>query len=263
MNFSQYFILTEATVKQMKWYLQRDMYNIITNCLEKNKPMPDSVMENIKNILMQAWREFLISKKVSPGNTDKETYKILRVYQDNIGHYSAINKIYDKVFEPSAGKISDKYWLDTFIPVHGIPENFLPKKRKMLKPSAVFKYDLGGGNQPESENDPSCVVVDIMSYDSFDHTNPYIEADLNKYIKLTPVKEIYSCQAVKYISNLNNLAKTINDALVPKGKICLYDGHTNGIKKNQQLIDILCQTYKFKIIEHDTETAEVSYCLQK
>lgn len=112
----------------------------------------------------------------------------------------------------------------------------------------VLRYDFGGGEYNDEEL--GTVVIDNMSEKDFRKyysTIPYIKHDLNHYIKLQPVKHIFTNQMVKYIKNLNNLAKTINDALLPGGKIDLNEGYFNGWPANLKLISILVKNYGFKL----------------
>ena len=115
-------------------------------------------------------------------------------------------------------------------------------------------YDFGGGEYPCDEENLSITVVDQIPQKTFRASGfkqPYIQANLNNFVQLTPVREASSGQTAKYIKNLPNFAKTINGALAPGGKITFYEGYANGWKSTYDLCKLLAQQYNFKVVQDE------------
>lgn len=130
----------------------------------------------------------------------------------------------------------------------------------ILKENNNMTYDFGGSFPWEIGN-PNWIIVDIISKEEYlkqfrseigdeDTPNPFIQADLSKPTKLTPVKNIFSRGILSYISpdKLNVYANNINNNLLSGGKYTIMEDYDNAYENLKSLIDILL-TLGFTIIE--------------
>lgn len=96
-------------------------------------------------------------------------------------------------------------------------------------------YDFGGSWDPI----PDSIVVDG---DKPKGNNIWINKDLNNYFNLPPKKYINLTSVLHFIINKNNLIKSINNSLKPKG-VLLIKTSLN------QIIKLLPLLYNFDVIE--------------
>jgi hypothetical protein len=96
-------------------------------------------------------------------------------------------------------------------------------------------YDFGGSWDPI----PYSIVVDG---DKPEGNNIWINRNLENYFNLPPKKYINLTSVLHFINNKNNLIKSINDSLNPKG-ILLIQTSLN------QIIKIIPLLYNFNVIE--------------
>jgi hypothetical protein len=108
-------------------------------------------------------------------------------------------------------------------------------------------YDLGGAEDPIDS--PNNIVVDIFdNSEEFNNVNKYIVADLDNYIKLSPLSHINVSFSAAYI-NPTSLSKTIDHALESGGILGIVD-HCSVVAdvmnnlKNYKLIEITVMGYQ-------------------
>jgi hypothetical protein len=88
-----------------------------------------------------------------------------------------------------------------------------------IKPQSDNIYDFGGSEGPI----PNSVVVDIEKPDG---NNKFIEQDLEDEFTLPPKQYINLSSVIHFITNKNNLVKSINNSLKPGGILVLKSSLT-------------------------------------
>jgi hypothetical protein len=117
----------------------------------------------------------------------------------------------------------------------------------------IDSYDLGGAETDQYSDDSKVVIVDNYNIDEYiDNNGPikdklFINFNLNKYYNFPKVKKIIIVNTVFHLSNIENIAKTINDSLLTGG-IIEY-GSDFSDNKGIEFLDILKNKYKFYIIK--------------
>ena len=110
-----------------------------------------------------------------------------------------------------------------------------------------LEYDMGGGETPLYE-EYNVVVIDNIAVEEFAQDpggdkKIYIEYNLENSYSFPKANKIYLSQVVYHITNIEALAKTVNDSLKSNGILNFFSDIMS--KEDKQFINILVEKYGF------------------
>jgi hypothetical protein len=134
------------------------------------------------------------------------------------------------------------------------PESYLIEKGKIKKipfsdisKISNLEYDMGGGETSLYE-EPNVVVIDNIPVKEFakdpgGDKKIYLEYNLENSYSFPKANKIHLSQVVYHITNIEALAKTVNDSLKSNGILDFFSDIMS--KEDKQFINILVEKYGF------------------